>query len=121
MTFLSQGTICAKKQKILFLQSLNSRFFRLECVYVNFGRDVVLDVVPIRDDQVSSPTSSRIQRVSDAFFCEHLCTKLMKTSFLPRRGLSAASNGITGRSKGFPNLLEYGDLLPANLSCIFRT
>ena len=69
---LVSGNNLRKETENYVLQSLNSRFFRLECLDANFGRDVVLDVVPIRYDQVSSPTSSRIQRVSDAFFCEHL-------------------------------------------------
>ena len=64
---LFSGNNLRKETENYVLQSLNSRFFRLECLDVNFGRDVVLDVVPIRYDQVSSPTSSRIQRVSDAF------------------------------------------------------
>ena len=35
--------------------------------------------MPVRYDQVSSPTSSRVQNVSDEFSWKHLCTKLMTT------------------------------------------
>ena len=48
---------------------------------VNPERDVVLDVVPVRDDRVSGPTFSRIQRVTDESSLKHLCAKLMKTTF----------------------------------------
>ena len=43
---------------------LDPYFFGLESLDVNFGSDVVPNVVPVRDHHVSSPTSSRIQRVS---------------------------------------------------------
>ena len=54
------------------LQFLDSYFFGLEYFFVNLSRDVVLDVVPVRDDQVSGPTSSRIQSVSDENSWKHL-------------------------------------------------
>ena len=53
----------------------------LNLVDVNPERDVVLDVVPVRDDRVSGPTFSRIQRVTDESSLKHLCDKLMKTTF----------------------------------------
>ena len=52
---------------------------------MGFGRDVVLDVVPVRDDQVSGPTSARIQSVFDEYSWKHLYSKLMMTTFLFRR------------------------------------
>ena len=91
---------------------------------MNFGRDVVLDVVPIRDDQVSSPTSSRIQRVSDAFFCEHLCTKLMNTTFLARRdwieNKVQLQMGSLDDQKDFQILNTGTFSLPVCLACFAR-
>ena len=63
---------------------LDSHFCGLESLDVNFGRDVVLDLAPVRDDQVSGQTSSRIQCVSDEFVWNRLCTKLMMTTFVHR-------------------------------------
>ena len=40
--------------------SYNFYFFGLELLDVNFGSDVVLNVVPVRDDEVFGATSSRI-------------------------------------------------------------
>ena len=67
-------------------QFLDSNFFGLESFDVNLGRDVVLDVAPVRDDQVSGPISSRTQSVSDEHSWKHFCTRLMKTTFGFRGG-----------------------------------
>ena len=82
--FWSQGTIDAKKHNCL-LQYIDSHFCGLESFDVNCGRDLVLNVVPVRDDQLSGPTSSRFQRVSGEDSRKNVCTKLMKTAFVFRR------------------------------------
>ena len=61
VTFLSEGTTCAKKVEC-FLQFLDSKFFGLESFDVNLGRNVVLAVVPMNNP-----------------------TKLTKTKFVSRR------------------------------------
>ena len=50
VTFLSQRTVCAKEYQH-FLHFCESSFFGLEPYDVTLGLDVVLHVVPIRDDQ----------------------------------------------------------------------
>ena len=42
----------------------------------NFFGQEACDVVPVRDDQVACPTSSRIQSVSDEYSRKHLCTEM---------------------------------------------
>ena len=42
----------------------------------------VLDAVPVREDQVSGPTSSRIQRVSDENFLEASLCQIEEDDFL---------------------------------------
>ena len=48
----------------------------------NFFGQEACDVVPVRDDQVACPTSSRIQSVSDEYSRKHLCTERMMTTFV---------------------------------------
>ena len=42
-----------KRNRKNIFQSLDVHFFGLESLNVTFGRDVVLDVVPVRDDQAN--------------------------------------------------------------------
>ena len=57
----------------------------LKSMDVKIWRDVALNVVPVRDGQVVNPTSSRFQILSSANSWKHLCTKLMRTTFVIRR------------------------------------
>ena len=73
VTFLSWWTIGVRKYEV-FLQCLDSNFFGLQNSDTNFWRDLVLNVVSVRDGQVFSPTSSKIHSVSNESSWKHFCT-----------------------------------------------
>ena len=59
-----------------------NEFCRLESVDVDFGSDVLLQFVPVRDEHVFSPTSSCVQGVSNEDVRQYLNTELMLTMFV---------------------------------------
>ena len=115
---MSQGTICAKKYEC-FLQFVDSNFFGLESVDVNFGRDVVLNVVQsmIIKSPIQPPPefSAYPINVPGSIFVPNWSLSWKKDfqRFQPQ-------NGFTGPSNGVPNLVSYCDFLSASLSCMFR-
>ena len=78
------------------LQFLYSNFSGFDILDVNSGRDVVLDVVPVRDDQVLGSNSCRFQRVSSEHSSVHPCTELMKATCV-LRGLLLLFAKFTGQ------------------------
>ena len=91
---------------------------------MNFRRDVVLNVAPVRDDQVSDLILFLEDRAYPRRFPESLSCLIDEGDFLSfaQFGLeySSAPSGISGPSNGVPRLVSYGNLLSASLSCMFR-
>ena len=74
---------------------------------MKFGRNAVLNVAPVRDHQVSGPTPSRIQRVSnEQTILKASVSHIDGDDLCPSWRLdqtSSAPNGIIGPSNGLPN------------------
>ena len=80
--------------------------------------------MPVRDDHVFGPTSSRSQSVSDESSWKYLCTKLMKTTFVFRRdwikNKCLSEIDLIGPSNGVLYLLSWDNCPCVNLICMFR-
>ena len=79
--FLFQGIICVRKYDSM-LRFCSSNIFRLEWSDVDFGGDVLLEDAAVRDEQVSSSTSSCMQGASNEAAWRHCDPNLMKANFV---------------------------------------
>ena len=80
----------------LISTSLGLNFF-----HVNLGRDVVLDVAPVRDGSVLFPAAFILQSVSNEYSWKHLCTNFSRSlSYFGEIVLQqiSAPNEIIGQS-----------------------
>ena len=103
-----------------------TNFLGLESFDVNFGREVVLNVAPVRDNQVSGPTSSRILSVSSESSWKHPCPKVMKTIFAFRRDW--ISNKKSSKMVSLDHQMEFQNVfhtvafcLPDSLVCFAKS
>ena len=74
---------------------------------MDFKSDVLLEFVPVNDEQVFSPTSSCVQGVSNEDVRQYLNSELMQTMFVflgDRMVLDVFSKRMIGPSNGASNL-----------------
>ena len=100
---LPQETFCAKKCRRL-LHFVDPDLFGRESFGVDFRSDGLFHVSPVRDDQISYPTSSNAHCLTNEDDWQHFGSKLMKRTFVLHGDWmvlkNSAPESFTGPSKG---------------------